>query len=67
MESRSICRNYFILLDDDQNEAIKVATEAIGEFNKYYHVNWYAGMRAKFGIFNQEADEKLIEDLLTMM
>lgn len=56
------------LLHDDQNEAIKLATEAIGEFNKFYHENWYAGMRAKLGIFNEEeADEKLIENLLTMM
>lgn len=56
------------LLDDDQNEAIKMATEAIGEFNKFYHENWYAGMRAKLGIFNEEKeDEKLIEDLLNMM
>jgi uncharacterized protein YdiU (UPF0061 family) len=56
------------LLDEDQNEAIKMATEAIGEFNKFYHENWYAGMRAKLGIFNEEeADEKLIEDLLNMM
>ena len=55
-------------LDDDQNEAIKMATEAIGEFNKFYHENWYAGMRAKLGIFNEEeADEKLIKDLLNMM
>ncbi|MGE6489194.1 protein adenylyltransferase SelO [Paenisporosarcina sp. NPDC076898] len=56
------------LLDDDQNEAIKMATVAIGEYNKFYHENWYAGMRAKLGIFNEEeADEKLIEDLLNMM
>jgi len=45
-----------------------MATEAIGEFNKFYHENRYAGMRAKLGIFNEEeADEKLIEDLLNMM
>ncbi|MGB3260203.1 protein adenylyltransferase SelO [Paenisporosarcina sp.] len=56
------------LLDDDQNEAIKMATAAIGEFNKFYHENWYAGMRAKLGIFNEEKeDEKLIENLLNMM
>ena len=56
------------LIHDDQNEAIKMATEAIGEFNKFYHANWYAGMRAKLGIFNEEEeDEKLIEDLLNTM
>lgn len=57
------------LMHDDQNEAIKMATEAIGEFNKFYHANWYAGMRAKLGIFNEEEqqDESIIEDLLNMI
>ncbi|QBP41958.1 protein adenylyltransferase SelO [Paenisporosarcina antarctica] len=56
------------LLDDDQDKAIKMATDAIGEFNKYYHANWFAGMRARLGIFNEEKqDETLIEDLLSMM
>lgn len=56
------------LLDDDQDKAIKMATDAIGEFNKFYHANWLAGMTAKLGIFNEEKqDETLIEDLLSMM
>lgn len=56
------------LIHDDQNEAIKMATEAIGEFNNFYHANWFAGMRAKLGIFNEEEqDESIIEDLLNMM
>lgn len=56
------------LFHDDQEQAIKMAQDAIAEFNKLYHENWYAGMRAKLGIFNEEeADEKLIEDLLSIM
>ena len=56
------------LLDVDQNEAIKIATEAIGEFNNFYQENWYSGMRAKLGISNEEeADGPFIEDLLKIM
>lgn len=56
------------LFHDDQEQAIKMAQEAIAEFNKLYHENWYAGMRAKLGIFNEEKkDKSLIEDLLNLM
>ncbi|WP_075619149.1 protein adenylyltransferase SelO [Paenisporosarcina indica] len=56
------------LLHDDQEQALKLAQEAISEFNQLYHANWFAGMRAKLGIFNEEKeDESLIEDLLKMM
>lgn len=56
------------LLQEDQEQAVELAQEAISEFNKLYHKNWFAGMRAKLGIFNEEEqDESLIEDLLSMM
>lgn len=56
------------LFHDDQEQAIKMAQDAIAEFNKLYHENWYAGMRAKLGIFNEEKeDETLIEDFLNLM
>ena len=56
------------LFHDNQEHAIKMAQDAIAEFNKLYHENWFAGMRAKLGIFNEEKeDETLIEDLLNMM
>lgn len=56
------------LFHDDQEQAIKIAQDAIAEFNKLYHENWYAGMRAKLGIFNEEKeDETLIEDFLNIM
>lgn len=56
------------LFHDDQEQAIKMAQDAIAKFNKLYHEKWYAGMRAKLGIFNEEKeDETLIEDLLNIM
>ncbi|MDF2717770.1 MAG: hypothetical protein K0R28_4695, partial [Paenibacillus sp.] len=56
------------LLHDDEEQAVKMAEDAISDFSELYHRNWLAGMRAKLGIFNEELqDESLIEDLLTMM
>lgn len=56
------------LLHDDQEQAVKLAQDAISDFMGLYHSNWLAGMRAKLGIFNEEKqDESLIEDLLKMM
>jgi uncharacterized protein YdiU (UPF0061 family) len=56
------------LLNDDEAQAVKLAEDAIASFSEVYHRNWFAGMRAKLGIFNEEQqDESLIKDLLTMM
>jgi uncharacterized protein YdiU (UPF0061 family) len=56
------------LLHGDQEQAVKLAQDAIAEFSELYHRSWLAGMRAKLGIFNEETqDETLIEDLLHMM
>lgn len=56
------------LLHDDEEQAVKMAEDAISDFSELYHRNWLAGMRAKLGIFNEELqDESLIEDLLSMM
>ena len=56
------------LLHEDQEQAVKLAQDAISDFTELYHRNWLAGMRAKLGIFNEEKqDESLIEDLLSMM
>jgi len=55
-------------LHANQEQAIKIAQDAISEFNELYHCNWLGGMRAKLGIFNEEAqDESLIEDLFSIM
>jgi uncharacterized protein YdiU (UPF0061 family) len=56
------------LLNDNQEQAVKLAQDTISSFSQLYHSNWMVGMRAKIGIFNEEEqDEVLIEDLLSMM
>ncbi|MCT4619181.1 MAG: YdiU family protein [Marinisporobacter sp.] len=56
------------LIHDSQEQAIKLAEDAISDFTKLYYHNWLAGMRSKLGIFNEELqDESLIEQLLSMM
>lgn len=56
------------LLHHDESQAVKIAEDAISDFNELYHSNWLEGMRAKLGIFNQEQqDESLIEELLSMI
>lgn len=56
------------LLHDDEEQAVRLAEEAISQFSELYSSNWLAGMRAKLGVFNEEPeDEALIDDLLKMM
>jgi uncharacterized protein YdiU (UPF0061 family) len=56
------------LLHVNEEQAIKLAEDAISDFNELYHRNWLSGMRAKLGIFNEEPeDESLFEVLLSMM
>ncbi|WP_242220914.1 YdiU family protein [Bacillus cereus group sp. BfR-BA-01380] len=56
------------LLHSDYEKAIRMAQDAILNFNELYDANWLAGMRAKLGIFNEEVQDKaLFEDLLTIM
>lgn len=56
------------LLHDDEDQAVKLAEDAISDFSDLYFRNWFAGMRAKLGIFNEEQqDESLIKELLSMM
>jgi uncharacterized protein YdiU (UPF0061 family) len=56
------------LLHDNEEQAVILAEDALSDFVELYHHNWLAGMRAKLGIFNEEAeDEALITDLLRMM
>ena len=56
------------LLHKDGEEAVKLAGDALLDFDQSYRYNWLKGMRAKLGIYNEEQkDESLIEDLLSMM
>ncbi|USK68604.1 protein adenylyltransferase SelO [Peribacillus asahii] len=56
------------LLHEDQEEAIKLAQNAMSTFGELYESHWLAGMKAKLGLFNEEAqDRSLIEELLSIM
>lgn len=56
------------LLHDSEEQAIKLAEDAIAGFGELYEYNWLEGMRAKLGIYNKEPeDEQLVMELLDMM
>ncbi|WP_456272353.1 protein adenylyltransferase SelO [Bacillus sp. AK031] len=56
------------LLHDDQEQALKLAQEAISGFPELIHSKWLAGMRKKLGLFNEEKqDKELIDILLSKM
>ena len=56
------------LIDNDQNKAIKIATETINNFEKIYEVKWLNMMRDKLGLFGEDKSDKiLINDLLGWM
>lgn len=56
------------LLHEDQDEAVELAQKELTDYPALYRKNWLAGMRAKLGIMNEEAeDEALIEELLNLM
>ncbi len=56
------------LLHENEEKAVELAQDKISGYPKWFHVHWLKGMRAKLGIFNEEEkDESLIEELLTMM
>jgi len=57
-----------LLLHKDKNEAIKIATAEVNKFWDMYNAIWLAGMRAKLGLCNNEADdEPLIAELMQLM
>lgn len=56
------------ILHENEEQAIKLAEDAISGYSELYHRHWLTGMRAKLGIFNEEPeDEALVKDLLDMM
>ncbi len=56
------------LLHEEQEEAVKLAQGAISEFSKIFEAHWFAGMRRKLGLFDEEEQDKyLIEGLLSTM
>jgi uncharacterized protein YdiU (UPF0061 family) len=56
------------LLHPEPEKAVALAQEAIATFPQRFQERWLAGMRAKLGLFAQEAEDAvLIEDLLGWM
>jgi uncharacterized protein YdiU (UPF0061 family) len=56
------------LIHKDPQKAVSMANEAISGFSDTFRHYWLAGMRAKLGLLNQEADDgALVEDLLDCM
>lgn len=56
------------LLDADQEKAIAIATEALGDYPAIFERYWLAGMRKKLGLKLDEAgDGELIQALLDWM
>ncbi len=56
------------LLDENQDEAVMLAEEAIGTFPSQYSAEWSAGMRIKLGLENDDDDAAtLAGKLLTLL
>ncbi len=56
------------LIDTDRARGVEAATAVLARFADRIGAHWMAGMRAKLGLFTEEAgDERLARDLLTWM
>ena len=56
------------LLADQQEKAVAIATEALGEYPALFEQYWLSGMRAKLGLLSAEAgDMELVQSLLAWM
>jgi len=56
------------LIAEDPQEAVSMAQEVLSRFSGAFRDSWLAGMRAKLGLFNQEADDDALgQDLLDCM
>ena len=56
------------LIDSEQERAVAIATEMLGQYPALFEKYWLAGMRAKLGLENAEAgDLELVKSLLIWM
>ncbi len=56
------------LINNNEDKAIQLATEAIDNFQNIYEEKWLNMMRDKLGLFGKTKDDKkLVDDLLTWM
>jgi protein adenylyltransferase len=55
------------LLDDDETAAIEIAQAALGAFSPAFDAAYTQGMRAKFGLSGDAADDGLIGEFLQLL
>jgi uncharacterized protein YdiU (UPF0061 family) len=58
------------LFHDDQEQAITLAVESLGEFRQQYSAAWSAGMKAKLGLrdgVDDDVTSPLVDELLTLL
>jgi len=56
------------LIDKNKDQAIKIATEIIDNFQNIYEIKWLNMMRDKLGLFGEDKDDlELINNLLNWM
>jgi len=56
------------LLDENQEQAITIAQDALEKYGELYRDNWFSGMRRKLGITGEEKEDvSLVGDLLDLM
>ena len=55
-------------LHNNVDKAVKIAEDALSEYNDLYYFNWLNGMRKKLGLFyNEDDDVVLVKKLLNIM
>lgn len=56
------------LLHEKQDEAVRLAQDAVSNFTKQYRAYWFEGMYKKLGVFTEEEkDEELVIHLMELM
>jgi uncharacterized protein YdiU (UPF0061 family) len=56
------------LLADDQDKAVEIAQETLGEFSPRFEAAYFGGLRRKIGLLGeQDGDTALVNDLLKLM
>jgi uncharacterized protein YdiU (UPF0061 family) len=68
LQSSRFAESLLPVLDPDQEKAVALATEALGEVPALFEGYWLAGMRQKLGLQTSEAgDAELIQSVLSWM
>ena len=63
-----LAESFIPILHDEEENAMKMAQDAVAKFNSLFIKDYYKGMRSKIGLFNEdERDISLIDNLLSLM